>query len=68
VQDLVRGPGRLATELDITGALDSHDLCAGGPLWLGDAWKIAPLARMVVCTAEGTVGLPDMLAYFQGSG
>jgi hypothetical protein len=29
------------------------------------SWKIAPLERMVVCTAEGTVGLPDMLAYFR---
>ena len=37
VQDLARGPGRLATALDITRALDGHDLCAGGPLWLGHA-------------------------------
>jgi DNA-3-methyladenine glycosylase len=37
VQDLACGPGRLATALDITRALDGHDLCAGGPLWLGDA-------------------------------
>jgi hypothetical protein len=29
------------------------------------SWKIAPLERMVVCTAQGTVGLPDMLAYFR---
>jgi hypothetical protein len=29
------------------------------------SWKIAPLERMVVCTAEGTVALPDMLAYFR---
>ena len=37
VEDLARGPGRLATALDISRALDGHDLCAGGPLWLGDA-------------------------------
>jgi DNA-3-methyladenine glycosylase len=37
LQDLARGPGRLATALDITRALDGHDLCAGGALWLGDA-------------------------------
>ena len=32
-QDLARGPGRLATALDITRALDGHDLC-GGPVAL----------------------------------
>jgi DNA-3-methyladenine glycosylase len=36
-QDLARGPGNLATALDITRALDGRDLCAGGPLWLGNA-------------------------------
>ena len=36
-QDLARGPGNLATALDITRALDGLDLCAPGPLWLGDA-------------------------------
>jgi DNA-3-methyladenine glycosylase len=44
VQDLARGPGCLATALDITRALDGHDLCAGGPLWLGDA--VRPRSRM----------------------
>ena len=35
---LARGPGCLATALDITRALDGTDLCAGeGPLWLGHA-------------------------------
>jgi hypothetical protein len=29
------------------------------------SWKIAPLERMVVCTAEGSVGLPDILGYFR---
>jgi hypothetical protein len=28
------------------------------------SWKIAPLEQMVICTAEATVMLPDMLAYF----
>lgn len=28
------------------------------------SWKIARLEQMVVCTAEGTIMLPDMLAYF----
>lgn len=29
------------------------------------SWKIAPLEQMVVCTSEGIVTLPDMLAYFR---
>jgi hypothetical protein len=29
------------------------------------SWTIAPLEKMVVCTAEGTVTLPDMLAYYR---
>jgi DNA-3-methyladenine glycosylase len=33
--DLARGPGRLATALDIDRRLDGADLCAPGPLWLG---------------------------------
>ena len=44
-QDLARGPGNLATALAITRALDGHDLCAGGPLWLGDA--VRPRGRIV---------------------
>jgi DNA-3-methyladenine glycosylase len=33
--DLARGPGRLATALDIDRRYDGRDLCAPGPLWLG---------------------------------
>ena len=29
------------------------------------SWKIAPLEQLVVCTAEGTIRLPDMLAYYR---
>ena len=43
-QDLARGPGNLATALAITRALDGHDVCAGGPLWLGDA--VRPRGRI----------------------
>ncbi len=32
--DLTRGPGRLASALQIDRALDGTDLCAPGPLWL----------------------------------
>jgi DNA-3-methyladenine glycosylase len=35
--DLARGPGRLAAALAIDRCLDSVDLCAPGPLWLGAA-------------------------------
>lgn len=35
--DLARGPGRLATALQIDQRLDGVDLCANGPLWLGTA-------------------------------
>ena len=34
--DLTRGPGRLAEALQIDRRLDGIDLCAAGPLWLGD--------------------------------
>ena len=34
VVDLARGPGRLASALDIDRRHDGADLCGGGPLWL----------------------------------
>ncbi len=34
--DLTRGPGRLAKALNIDRSLDGVDLCAPGPLWLGE--------------------------------
>jgi DNA-3-methyladenine glycosylase len=37
LKDLARGPGRLATALQIDKRLDGVDLCANGPLWLGTA-------------------------------
>ena len=35
--DLARGPGRLAQAMDIGLRHDGLDLCAVGPLWLGDS-------------------------------
>jgi len=35
--DLARGPGRLAQAMGISLRHDGLDLCAAGPLWLGDA-------------------------------
>ena len=34
VLDLARGPGRLATAMDVDRRFDGVDLCAPGPLWL----------------------------------
>src|SRR5215831_17471227 len=46
--DLARGPGRLASAMDIDRRLDGLDLCAAGPLWLGAARSPAgPVARSV---------------------
>lgn len=42
--DLARGPGRLATAMQIDRRLDGVDLCAPGPLWLGIATR--PVGRI----------------------
>ena len=39
--DLTRGPGRLAQAMGIGLQHDGLDLCAAGPLWLGDSVKPA---------------------------
>jgi len=39
--DLARGPGRLAQAMGIGLRHDGVDLCAAGPLWLGDAVRPA---------------------------
>ena len=46
--DLARGPGRLATALDIDLRQDGIDLCGRGRLWLGvDAWAAPRIGRSV---------------------
>ncbi|HZI83853.1 MAG TPA: DNA-3-methyladenine glycosylase [Casimicrobiaceae bacterium] len=42
--DLARGPGRLATALDIDRRFNGADLCAAGPLWL--AAELKPAGRI----------------------
>ena len=37
--DIARGPGRLASALDIDRRYDGIDLCRHGPLWLGSAMR-----------------------------
>lgn len=61
-QNLTRGPGNLATALDITRALDGHDLCAGGPLWLGDS--VRPRGRLGTSTRIGISRETDRLLRF----
>lgn len=62
VHELARGPGRLATALGITRALDGHDLCAGGPLWLGDA--VRPRGRIGTSTRIGITRERDRVLRF----
>jgi len=48
VRDLARGPGRLATALEVDLRLDGVDLCVDGPLWLGRAVReTAPIRTSV---------------------
>ena len=42
--DLARGPGRLAQAIAIGPQQDGLDLCAAGPLWLGDA--VRPVGKI----------------------
>jgi DNA-3-methyladenine glycosylase len=41
LEDLTRGPGRLAQAMGIDKRLDGLDLCAPGPIWLGAAIRPA---------------------------
>ena len=49
--DLTRGPGRLAQALQIDRRLDGIDLCAEGPLWLGDDGT-TPAAETIGCSVR----------------
>jgi DNA-3-methyladenine glycosylase len=51
LKDLARGPGRLATALEIDERLDGVDLCAEGALWLGTA--VRESARIGTTTRIG---------------
>ena len=42
LRDLARGPGRLATALDIDRRLDGVDLCEEGPLWIARDGRAGP--------------------------
>jgi DNA-3-methyladenine glycosylase len=48
LEDLLRGPGRLATAMGIDRYYDGMDLCTKGPIWLGAAVKHAGPIRSSV--------------------
>jgi DNA-3-methyladenine glycosylase len=50
VRDLARGPGRLASALEIDRRLDGIDLCRAGPLWIGTDGRVPD------CHAFGEIG------------
>jgi DNA-3-methyladenine glycosylase len=49
--DLARGPGRLASAMQINKQHDGLDLCAAGSLWLGDAPR--PAGRVAISVRIG---------------
>jgi DNA-3-methyladenine glycosylase len=59
--DLARGPGRLASALNIDRSLDGVDLCAPGPLWL------ATLVRPRATRQDPNPRLRTMLAIAKSS-
>jgi DNA-3-methyladenine glycosylase len=64
VQDLARGPGRLARAMRISLADDGADLCGEGPLWLGAA--VGEPREIVTATRIGITKDPDRpLRFFE---
>jgi DNA-3-methyladenine glycosylase len=61
-RDLARGPGRLATALNIDRQLDGIDLCRMGPLWLARDRQPAP--DIGISTRIGLTKEPDRLLRF----
>jgi DNA-3-methyladenine glycosylase len=51
VKEIARGPGRLATAMNIDRRYDGIDLCRPGPLWLGSA--VRPVTSIGVTTRIG---------------
>jgi DNA-3-methyladenine glycosylase len=60
--EIARGPGRLATAMHITLALDGTDLCAPGKLWLGTALR--PAGEIGVAKRIGITKEADRLLRF----
>jgi DNA-3-methyladenine glycosylase len=66
LQDLARGPGRLAQAMRIDRQLDGVDLCAKGPLWLAAAEPSA--ARIGKSVRIGLTREVDRLLRFYEKG
>lgn len=62
MQDLARGPGRLAAALAIDRRLDGIDLCRAGPLWLGSDG--APSGEIGQSKRIGITRAADLLLRF----
>jgi DNA-3-methyladenine glycosylase len=62
--DLARGPGRLSAAMGIALADDGRDLCAPGPLWLGEA--VRPPGKVCVSVRIGITRAADrQLRFFE---
>jgi DNA-3-methyladenine glycosylase len=57
ILDLTRGPGRLALALQIDRRLDGIDLCAAGPLWLGELDPSSGPALAPIGKNSGRLGI-----------
>jgi DNA-3-methyladenine glycosylase len=63
--DLTRGPGRLASALQIDRRVDGVDLCAAGPLWLG---SLRPSrARPAATSRKNRVGVSVRIGITQAA-
>jgi DNA-3-methyladenine glycosylase len=51
LNDLARGPGRLAQAMAIDRSLDGVDLCKASPLWLGS--EVRPAGRIATSVRIG---------------
>jgi DNA-3-methyladenine glycosylase len=60
--DLARGPGRLAAAFQIDRRHDGMDLCAAGPLWLGECNQ--PIGRIGETVRIGISRAADELLRF----
>jgi DNA-3-methyladenine glycosylase len=64
LNELTKGPGRLAVALQIDRRLDGVDLCADGPLWLGTAVRTTgPIGTSVRVGITREVG--RLLRFFE---
>jgi DNA-3-methyladenine glycosylase len=67
LQDLARGPGRLAQAFAIDRSLDGVDLCAPGPLWLG-AVKPATSPNGSAVTRDCQLGISCRIGITRAAG